>query len=290
MQDRARNREIVELAAFSHYLRTGERFDLDALVELYERKFNPYHAADGKFSSAPGVTQSWGEGSARFAEQSGRRDTPVSPASAQTVPPGGRIAAEAGLRAAKIARDAMKQARSRVLASHPPVRALLHQIARGEGVDDDVARTRGYASSYDVPFNYGRYAQQSKPLTRMTLGEIDELQTRILAHPENRHRASPVGKYQIVQRTLRDLKATLGLRDNVIFDRSLQDMLAAKRLEQRGIQDYVDGNISEVEFQRRMAKEWASIADPATGSVARGQHLGTTSAQLLPLIRALRKK
>ena len=161
--------------------------------------------------------------------------------------------------------DAMKQARSRVLASQPPVRALLHQIARGEGVDDDVARTHGYASSYDVPFNYGRYAQQSKPLTRMTLGEIDELQTRILAHPANRHNASPVGKYQIVQRTLRELKATLGLSDNVIFDQNLQDMLAAKRLEQRGIHDYIDGKISEVEFQRRMAKEWASIANPATG-------------------------
>lgn len=56
MQDRARSsREIVELAAFSHYLRTGERFDLDKLVELYERKFNPYHdPEDGRFTFGPG--------------------------------------------------------------------------------------------------------------------------------------------------------------------------------------------------------------------------------------------
>lgn len=125
----------------------------------------------------------------------------------------------------------------------------------------------------------------------MTLGEIDELQTRILAHPENRHDASPVGKYQIVRKTLRELKATLKLNDDVIFDQSLQDLLAAKSLEKRGVYDYMNGTISETEFQRRIALEWASIADPRTGRPAKaGQHLGTTTSQISPLIRALRQK
>ncbi len=151
-------------------------------------------------------------------------------------------------------------------------------------------RQHGYPSSYDVPFNYGRFARQTKPLTQMTLREIDELQTRILNHPENTLNASPVGRYQIVRSTLRDLKNSLRLNDNMIFDQNLQDRLGMARLEQAGLKDYVDRKISEQAFQRKLAGGWASVADPVTGRVRQGQHLGTTTAQIIPLIRALRKK
>ena len=92
-------------------------------------------------------------------------------------------------------------------------RALLHQIARGEGVDDDRARSHGFASGYDVPFNYGRFAQQTKPLTQMTLGEIDALQVRMASHPENPGRSTPVGRYQFTRATLRELRSELELDD-----------------------------------------------------------------------------
>jgi hypothetical protein len=112
----------------------------------------------------------------------------------------------------------------------PPVKNLLDQITNGEGVGDDVARLHGYASSYDVPFNYGRFARQTKPLTQMTLREIDELQTRMLAHPGNTHKASPVGRYQMVRKTLREFKQELRLSDDMIFDSNLQDRLGMAEL------------------------------------------------------------
>lgn len=46
--------------AFSHYLRTGERLTNDEWILRYERKFNPYHDAQGRFTSPPGVTVSYG--------------------------------------------------------------------------------------------------------------------------------------------------------------------------------------------------------------------------------------
>jgi hypothetical protein len=281
-------RNMVETSVFVHWLRTGFMADVDPMIDLIERKYNHIHDERGRFASSFGGAMSGGQSIARMTDRTGSTDRSANPAPTQAVHP---LIADIMKRAQSMASNAMQQARSLTLASHPPVRALLDQIAKGEGVDNAGARLHGYASSYDVPFNYGRYAQQTKPLTQMTLGEIDNLQTRILAHPANRLGASPMGKYQIVQRTLRELKGKLGLSDNMIFNQTLQDMLGANLLEKRGVKDYIDGKISEIEFQRRMASEWASIADPRTGRPRRsGQHLGTTTSQISPLIQSLRPK
>lgn len=46
--------------AFGHYLRTGQRLTTAQWLQRTERKFNPYHDEVGRFTSAPGVTVSWG--------------------------------------------------------------------------------------------------------------------------------------------------------------------------------------------------------------------------------------
>lgn len=46
---------------FSHYLRTGERLTNAEWLARHERKFNPYHDEIGRFTSAPGVTVSYGK-------------------------------------------------------------------------------------------------------------------------------------------------------------------------------------------------------------------------------------
>ena len=251
--------------AKSYYLRTGIQLEPERFHEELERKYNPYHDEDGKFTSSPGVTQSWGGQAARMSGQPSGRDRPALRVSPRTSSPVNKSLAKERLHAARLVAKGREKSLARTIAisNHPPVRALLHQIARGEGVDDDRARLHGFASSYDVPFNYGRFARQTKPLTQMTLGEVDELQTRVLAHPDNRLDASPMGRYQFVRLTLRDLKTELGLNDNLIFDARLQDMLGSRLLERRGLRDYMDGQISESAFQLELAKEWASIAVPS---------------------------
>ncbi|MFT4027196.1 MAG: hypothetical protein QM676_10395 [Novosphingobium sp.] len=260
----------VHEAAYEHYLRTGERLTNAQWLARQEAKFNPYRAEDGRYDFKPG------NGSLTPRERADDANRRV----------------ESAKRVLKdwVGFDVDKAARApRVPPITPPVKNLLEQIAKGEGVSDDDARLHGYASSYDVPFNYGRFARQSKPLTQMTLREIDELQTRILNHPDKKHDSTPVGKYQFVRKTLRELKTKLQLHDDVIFDANLQDRLAMTKLEERGLNKYVDGKISEYEFQKELADEWASIAAPNTGRPAKaGQHLGTTTTQISPLIRALR--
>lgn len=246
-------------AAFDHYLRTGERLTNEEWLARQEVKFNPYRAKDGRYDFKPG----------------GGSLAPRERAAAV----GRRVES-----ARRILKDwvGFDPRQPRPISS--PVKNLLAQIVNGEGVGDDVARRHGYASSYDVPFNYGGFATQTKPLTQMNLREIDELQTRILNHPGNAHNASPVGKYQIVRKTLRSLKTKLRLSDDMIFDEKLQDRLGVARLEEAGLNDFINGKISEQSFQRKIAGGWASVADPVTGRVGPGQHLGTTTAQIVPLM------
>ena len=53
-------RDIVETRVFVHWLRTGLMADAEPLIDLVERKFNPYHDEIGRFTSPPGVTVSYG--------------------------------------------------------------------------------------------------------------------------------------------------------------------------------------------------------------------------------------
>ncbi|MCW1429589.1 hypothetical protein [Novosphingobium sp. JCM 18896] len=68
----AENKSANRLA-FDHYLRTGQRLTTAQWLERVERKFNPYHDELGRFTSAPGVTVSWGASAAARHSQSSER-------------------------------------------------------------------------------------------------------------------------------------------------------------------------------------------------------------------------
>lgn len=179
----------------------------------------------------------------------------------------------------------------------PTTRDLLAQIAKGEGTSDADAMKKGYASGYDVTLGYGAYHKPlDKPLSKMTLGEVRKVQTEMLNHPKNKLNSSAVGKYQIVRATLfgkgKDypkggLVGALGLKDSDVFNGELQDKLAGKLLEWRGLNKFQRGQLSNEEFQANLSKEWASIADPNTGKSAYGQHTGTKTEDIAPIIAGM---
>lgn len=156
--------------------------------------------------------------------------------------------------------------------------SLLDTISDGEGTSDEAARNNGFATGYDVPLAYGAYAIPNKPLSEMTLGEIDQLQTEMLRNPDNDLNSSALGRYQITRTTLRDLRRQLGLGDDAVFDAAMQDGLARKLLERRGLNDYLAGNMPATQLQENLAHEWASIAFPDTGRAL--QHTGTDSGEI----------
>lgn len=112
---------------------------------------------------------------------------------------------------------------------------LLDRIAIGEGTSDSQAQYHNFPSSYDVPLGYGKYGTPSvdgnpTTLSQMTLGEVQTFQQQMI---DNGASSGAVGKYQITQGTLADLKSRLGLSDDTPFNAATQEMLGQALLEKK---------------------------------------------------------
>ena len=159
---------------------------------------------------------------------------------------------------------------------------LLERISLGEGTTDAAALQHDLTSAYEITYAYGQYnPKDSKPLTEMTIGEVKQLQQQMLANQAgNKLQSSAVGKYQLISTTLEEQQNTLGLSDDTKFDAATQELFGLSLLEKRGYREWTEGKISDYQFQKNMAKEWASVADPDTGKSYYGQGVGTTDAQI----------
>ncbi|ORE90158.1 tape measure protein [Aurantimonas sp. 22II-16-19i] len=105
-------------------------------------------------------------------------------------------------------------------------KGMLDLIGLAEGTD----RGRGYNET----LGYGKFTGGDKNLVFMTLDQIDALQSSMLQHPDNTFNSSALGRYQIVQKTLRGLRGELGLSGDELFSPELQDRLAMQLLRRRG--------------------------------------------------------
>ena len=138
---------------------------------------------------------------------------------------------------------------------------MLDQLSNAEGTSDEKARKNGLRSGYDVAFGYRR---TTKPLSQMTLDEVDQLQ-----HGMGEH--TPVGRYQITRKTLQGLRKNLGLNGNQVFNAELQDRMGRELM--RGI-GYDSRKLSPSELQARFANQWASVATANGKSVDPKQPVG----------------
>ena len=154
----------------------------------------------------------------------------------------------------------------------------MEQIFKGEGTSDIEAKRHGYKSGYDVTFNYGEWdGGEHKPITQMTLKEIDHLQTKILRNKNNHINSSAVGKLQITRTTLRYLKSKYSWNDDTIFSKEFQQGVFKLLLNIRGLHKFKSGKISLAHFQNNLAKEWASVARADTGKSHHDQRVGSSS-------------
>lgn len=157
-------------------------------------------------------------------------------------------------------------------------KGILDLIGRTEGTD----RGRGYNET----LGYGAYTGGNVDLTNMTLGEVRALQNRMLAHPNNKWNSSAVGRYQIVGTTLDGLKKEMGLSDDEKFTPELQDRMAVKLLERRGLNEWKAGKISDSEFTDRLAKEWASLPQMNGKGAYGGQNAAAKPQEVLAALNA----
>lgn len=126
----------------------------------------------------------------------------------------------------------------------PPGAALLLDFI------GDIEAPKGYGTIYA-----NKQGTLPKPLTSMTVDEV------IAAGPgwTKAHKSSAAGRYQFMNRTLKDLKKELGLRGGQTFDANLQDRLAYHLLLRRGYATFMAGRLSVPAFGKLLAQEWASL-------------------------------
>jgi muramidase (phage lysozyme) len=131
-------------------------------------------------------------------------------------------------------------------------------LAGGQPSGDVVSKLLDYIGKKESNGNYNiLVGGKSNPdLTSMTVGEVLEFQKQMIA---NGHESTAVGKYQIINGTLRSL-IKQGFADVTdTFDSSTQDKLAVGLLKRRGLDDYMSGKMDANAFADRLSMEWASL-------------------------------
>ena len=155
------------------------------------------------------------------------------------------------------------------LATISQARPLLDRIALGEGGTYDEIN-----SFYDVYMSKPAVAGaslgsplQSKPLTDMTIGEVEQLQQQMHDNPQIESTA--VGKYQILIGTLPDLVnrygEKYGLSSDTKFDATTQDKLGKALLDDCGYSAWIKGTETDEAFQKNIAGKWTSVEYDSTG-------------------------
>lgn len=143
-------------------------------------------------------------------------------------------------------------------------RPMLDLIGYTEGTDK--------GDGYNETLAYGKFTGGDVGLTKMTLRQVDALQTKMLKHPDNNWNSSAVGRYQIVRTTLRSIRQTLALEPNELFNEEMQDRMACYLLGVRGIDKWLAGRMSDKTIISNLAAEWASLPMPNGKGKYGGQH------------------
>lgn len=167
-------------------------------------------------------------------------------------------------------------------AGNTPVAPLLDLIGNTEGTD------RG--AGYNETLGYGKFTGGDVNLTGMTLDQIDQLQTKMLSHPDNSWNSSALGRYQIIRTTMRGLRKELGLSGDELFDRDMQDRLAMHLLERRGLSQWKAGSLSDEKFMKRLSAEWASLPKADGRGTYKGQRVGVSSGGFRSILNRVRSK
>lgn len=167
--------------------------------------------------------------------------------------------------------QAFSQAQQAGMGEDDQTLLLLDLIGKGESEGN-------YNAVYGNPGN-------TRDLSQLTLDEI------IGHQQEARRRGIPstaIGKYGFLYKTLRGLKAEMGLSGSEPFTPELQDKMGRMLLNRRGLQAYRAGRISKATFALALSQEFASLPDPTTGrSFYHGDGLNASRVPRSAVYRAL---
>lgn len=103
---------------------------------------------------------------------------------------------------------------------------------------------------------FGNAHNTSIEFTKMSVAEVMQWQREQVAAGSP---SSAVGRYQIIDTTLKGLVEQMGITPDTLFDEKTQDKMAIALLERRGSVSYVNNKLSPDDFAANLAMEWASL-------------------------------
>lgn len=195
----------------------------------------------------------------------------------------------------------------KVEASDDPTQKLLDRIAYGEGADPKKLKAQAKhgigTTEYDMVYAYGNVLAPDKPVTSMTMTELESYQNKLISAtkgkiPGTKYGTSAVGKYQVIKTSLFGKGGTaknprknswadkLGLKEDTVYTPEIQEKIGFLALKEAGYDSYINGDRSQNSFQDRIANIWASVAK-ADGSDRYGQGVHTFKEDMLPMFKAL---
>ncbi len=157
------------------------------------------------------------------------------------------------------------------------IKLLLDAIGEAEGARPD------YWSGSPYDLTLGRL-KLTPPVSQRSISDIKKLQHSMV---EGGMMSGAVGKYQFIASTLSDLQDKMKFADTDILSPELQDSMAIKLLERRGLKRFLSGDLHLYEFMKNLSKEWASLPNPETGKSYYGQRTHFTVKQMIPLLEGM---
>lgn len=148
---------------------------------------------------------------------------------------------------------------------------LLDFIASGEG--DYNSSNRG-TSGNKIVGSTNNTVRDGRPLTEMTIGQIQELQS--IRNPSNPNRLFAVGRYQAIPDTLNQAVRELGLSEGTVFNQDTQDMIGMWLINEKRptVGAFLRGeDVSVDDAMMSLAREFASVPVPRDTRDPRGRRV-----------------
>ena len=159
-------------------------------------------------------------------------------------------------------------------------KALLDRIALGEG------------AGYNTIYGYGAYGTPRIPLEYMTIGQISDFQDQMKA--AERRAGFPqgalttaVGKYQILQQTLKDYLGKGWITRDMVFTPELQDRLGRRRLMDADLDKYRRGEVTENDLHDRIAGAWTSVEPRVRSANSQRRESRTKWSQIMAILSSV---
>ena len=277
--------------------------DMDKLYGSYEAMAEESANLVSQARDALGITQSLTEGGGEAFRTKSPEGTSPRPVARPDVPAD-------SMSDSKDVQEAAPVTAAPGLMSKPTQDAtqdLLDRIAEGEGATPEKLATQekhGIGTTpYDMVYNYGNTVAPTKPVTEMTLKELEAFQRKLINATKGKVKGtsqgtSAVGKYQVVKTSLFGKGGTaenpkknswadkLNLTADTVYTPEVQEAIGMLALKEAGYNSYINGERSQNSFQNRIANTWASVAR-ADGTDTYGQGIHTFKRDLQPMFASL---